>query len=140
MILLSFKMCRERIDKMNIRDARVRAIFERHLQIFALKQISQDCQSLYESGYFRKGSTALLDRSYRAKLDELRPQMIAICESGPSYMKHIPSTIGNEYGDIYEQQFETARNSRMNSPIVPSLFETHMKPVMTMRKPQVPKL
>ena len=66
--------------------------------------------------------------------------MVSFFESFPKSSKHVPSTIGNFYGDIYEQQFETARNSRLNKPIVPALYETHMKPVMTMRKPQVPKL
>lgn len=54
--------------------------------------------------------------------------------------KFIPSTIGNEFGDIYEMQFETARASSMNKAIVPDFYETHMKPVMHMRKPIVPKL
>jgi len=70
----------------------------------------------------------------------MRPQMVPLVEMFPECHTFMPTTIGNAYGDIYEQQFETAKNSRMNKPIVPSFFETHMKPVMTMRKPQVPKL
>ena len=43
-----------------------------------------------------------------------------------------PSTIGNEYGDIYENQFETAKASPLNPPRgeVPELYHSHMKPVM----------
>lgn len=66
--------------------------------------------------------------------------MVPLIESFPKSSIHTPSTIGNEFGDIYEMQFETAKNSRLNHGVVPSFFETHMKPVMTMRKPTVPKL
>ena len=66
--------------------------------------------------------------------------MVPIVESFPKSYEYSLSTIGNKYGDIYEMQFETARNSRLNDGIVPSFYETHMKPVMNLRKPQVPKL
>ena len=66
--------------------------------------------------------------------------MITYVECIKGFYEFVPSTIGNEYGDIYEMQFETAKNSAMNKAIVPSFFETHMKPVMKMRKPIVPKL
>ena len=66
--------------------------------------------------------------------------MVSIVEMMPETSSFLPTTIGNEYGDIYEMQFETAQNSAMNKAIVPSFFETHMKPVMQMRKPVVPKL
>ena len=65
--------------------------------------------------------------------------MVPLVESFPNSSMFVPSTIGNAYGDIYEMQFETAKNSKMNQGIVPSIFETHMKPVMNLRRPQVPK-
>ena len=70
----------------------------------------------------------------------MRPQMIPFIETFPETTGFIPSTIGNSHGDIYELQFETARNSALNKNEVPSYFESHMKPVMNMRKPVVPKL
>ena len=72
----------------------------------------------------------------------LRPQMVPLVESFPEASRRVLSisTIGNEYGDIYEMQYETAKASTLNQGIVPTFYETHMKPVMTMRKPQVPKL
>ena len=54
--------------------------------------------------------------------------MIALAELAPecSY----PTTIGNEYGDIYEHQYETARKSRLNTGKVPDLVHSHIKPTM----------
>ena len=66
--------------------------------------------------------------------------MIPFVEVFDETSSFIPTTIGNAHGDIYEMQFETARNSALNQNEVPSYFESHMKPVMTMRKPIVPKL
>ena len=66
-------------------------------------------------------------------LKVVRPQIVPYVECMDEAMRYIPTTIGNEYGDIYEMQFETARASSLNNAIVPSFFETHMKPVMQMR-------
>ena len=61
--------------------------------------------------------------------------MIPIVESFPKAAAFVPTTIGNKFGDIYEMQYETAKGSKLNDGVVPSFYETHMKPVMTMRKP-----
>lgn len=54
-----------------------------------------------------------------------------------------PSTIGNEFGDIYENQFETAKASRLNSASpghITDLYHTHMKPVMELGAKIIAKL
>lgn len=42
------------------------------------------------------------------------------------------STIGNYYGDIFEAQLDSAKNSKLNKEPVPSYYDSLMKPVMTM--------
>ena len=134
LIYLSFKMARERLDGNQFKDARVKHFLMVSIKAFALKQLLIDNSGLYETGYFTRGSGRLLDLSYRHLITEMRPQMISFVESFPESNEFMPSTIGNAYGDIYEFQFETARNSKLNTGIVPTFFETHMKPVMHMRK------
>ena len=95
---------------------------------FALKQLQIETTPLYECGFFGAGSSDLLDAAYKQTLIDLRPQMIALCELCPE--GNMPSTIGNEYGDIYETQFNVAQESRLNTGEVPELYHTHMKPVM----------
>ena len=61
----------------------------------------------------------------------MRPQMIPLSELVPD--ANWPSTIGNAHGDIYETQFETAVNSRMNyrgGKGVPEVYYSHMRPVI----------
>ena len=61
---------------------------------------------------------------------EIRPHLVSLSES--TYMPDhiVPSTIGNEYGDIYEMQLEYAQKSRLNEVEVPEYFERLMKPIL----------
>lgn len=62
---------------------------------------------------------------------EMRPQFIPLAEALylPDHL--VPSVIGNEFGDIYEQQLEYAQKSRLNvNNEVPTYFERLMKPVL----------
>ena len=97
---------------------------------FALKYIQADPALLYECGFFRAGSIELLDAAYKKTLVDLRPEMIGVVELLPDGAQ--PTTIGNEYGDIYENQYETAKASALNpkNGEVPELYHSHMKPVM----------
>ena len=140
LIYVSFRMARERLDSSELKDQNIKHFLEVGIKTFALKQLLLDNSGLYENGYFNRGSARLLDLAFRQMLTEMRPQMLSFVETFPESHEFVPSTIGNAYGDIYEFQFETAKNSKMNSGVVPSFFETHMKPVMNLRKPQVPKL
>ena len=65
-------------------------------------------------------------------MTELRPHMIPIVESFHTEPLDRMSTIGNKYGDIYELQLETAKNTKLNTNIVPRFYEKYMKPTMTM--------
>lgn len=61
--------------------------------------------------------------------------MIGLAELLPDGSQ--PSTIGNEYGDIYENQFDMAKASPLNNEgkaEVRNFFQTHMKPVMNIGK------
>ena len=140
LVYIIFKLARARIESAKTSDQNCKKYLEIAIKVFALKQLTIDHQSLYECGYFGFGSGKLLDQAYRSLLIELRPQMVSLVECFPEHCRFIPTTIGNEYGDIYEMQFETARASKLNHAIVPKFYQTHMKPVMNMRKVQVPKL
>jgi len=39
------------------------------------------------------------------------------------------STIGNEYGDIYENMLETAKATKLNKHVVPPYYEKYIKPL-----------
>ena len=63
-------------------------------------------------------------------LVQLRPQILNLVESMriPDHVH--PSVVGNEYGDIYEQQLELAQTSRLNEHEVPPYFDELIKPIL----------
>ncbi len=65
-------------------------------------------------------------------LVELRPHMVCLTELNLDElydMSHL-SSIGNKWGDIYENQLEKAMKSRLNSKQKPHYWETLVKPIM----------
>jgi len=100
------------------------------MKFFALKNLASDHQSLYESGYFKRGANRQMNSACEKVLEVIRPQLVPFAEVFCEPFDNIPSTIGNEFGDIYQMQFETAKASSLNKAIVPDFYETHMKPVM----------
>jgi hypothetical protein len=81
--------------------------------LFCLKQLRQDNQALYETGFFGPGAHVLLDEAFKHLLRELRPHMIPLVETCP-VLDVGYSTIGNYYGDIVEAQLDFARTSKLN--------------------------
>ena len=63
-----FKMTKERISEYKFKDQRTKVPLELMLKIFALKEISKDSVSLFDSGFFRPGSTQLVEASYKSLL------------------------------------------------------------------------
>ena len=62
--------------------------------------------------------------------------MIPLAEGFPQLDSSF-TVIGNKWGDINEAQLDFAKNSRLNDRQVPRYYDTLMKPVMTLRKPNL---
>ena len=140
LIYIMYERARAKIASKQIKDSNINRVFMSAFANFALKYIIADPPSLYECGFFGPGSLKLLEAAYKQTLIEMRPQMISLVEILPDGNSR-PSTIGNTYGDIYENQFDTAKASRLNTNEVPELYHTHMKPVMKLGSAaQAPKL
>jgi len=70
----------------------------------------------------------------------MRPHLVPLVETFAMPDEIIPSSIGNSYGDIYEQQLDWAMNSRLNKEDkdgVTANFEPYIKPFLheTIGKP-----
>ena len=135
LIAVCYERARKNIEKRNVTDPIIHSLILTCLANFALNEVRSDCTNLYESGFFGEGSSELLEGAYKQTLTDLRPQMVPLAELNPE--SSTPSTIGNEYGDIYELQLQTAKNTRLNTGKVPQLYHTHIKPVMQMVPPKL---
>lgn len=129
-----YEMGKQRVLENNFKCPNLKAPLETLVKVYALKLLTDDSQYLFETGFFSQGSSLLRDQAYKHLLVTLRPHMLGLVEFSPNLSSGQLSTIGNEYGDIYEQQLEVAKGSRLNKTEVPSYYETLIKPTMTMRK------
>ena len=84
--------------------------------LFGLNQLNQNISGCYESGYFGNGvnNQRLIVEAIKQINKMLRLFVIPIIESLKISDESIMSAIGNSYGDIYEQYFEWAKDSKMN--------------------------
>ena len=83
-------------------------------KIFCLSILLADGACVYDSGFLAPGTFRTMQKAMERCVAELRPQFLSLAET-PYNPDHLtPSTIGNEFGDIYEQQLEYAQKSRLN--------------------------
>ena len=70
--------------------------------VYGLNELRKDSSPLYDCGYFKAGSNAILFEELKKNVQILRPQYIPLIEAmrTPDYL--LNSAIGNKYGDIYQ--------------------------------------
>jgi hypothetical protein len=90
----------------------------------------KDGAAAFDCGYLGKGALSNLTKAMNHSLVELRPQILNLVEAMYIPDHAWPTVIGNYYGDIYEQQLELAKKSRLNEHDVPPYFEQLMKPIL----------
>lgn len=103
-LYISFVIYRLIVEKTEFKDKNIKPLLLLLGKIFALKQLSIDSTACYETGFFGPGSKDLLLDSMKNSLAELRPHMIPLTELNLDElydMSHL-SSIGNKWGDIYE--------------------------------------
>jgi hypothetical protein len=73
-------LTREAANKYYFKNQGVKNILEILMRVFALKQLQEDNQGLYECGFFTKGCGKLIDEALKDVLVQLRPQMVPLVE------------------------------------------------------------
>jgi hypothetical protein len=73
LIYMMFIISKNNYKNHKFKDQRIPGILDLLLKVFALKQLQEDPQGLYECGYFGAGSGKLLDESLKDVLLQLRP-------------------------------------------------------------------
>ena len=83
--------------------------------IFGLSELNKDCGQLYDCGYFNNvyGKDQLMTL-LKSKIADIRPQAINLIEAIDVPDSTLNSSIGNQFGDIYETYFNNARRSKLN--------------------------
>ena len=128
---LQLHIFRAGVAEAQFKDTRINKLMDLIGRIFCLNELIADGAAVYDSGFLAPGSFRNMQKALERCVAELRPHFVPLSEA-PRFPDHVvPSVIGNEYGDIYEQQLECAMNSRLNiNNEVPSYFDRLMKPVL----------
>jgi hypothetical protein len=126
---MMFVFAREYCENYQFKDTRIRPILNLLLATFALNQVQEDFQALYETGFFQPGTGRLFDDTYKHVLNSLRPHLLHLVETNKQE-NYISSTIGNEFGDIYEGLHDHITTSSPLSKSRPRYYEKYMKPLI----------
>ena len=73
MLYMTYMMAKDNLNNTTFTDPNCKSIYELIMRIFALNQLSQESTALYETGFFKRGTTDLLSQSLQQALKELRP-------------------------------------------------------------------
>ena len=114
MTYLNFYVYLADIQKQDFKDKRIRPILLDMVKISALKSLMDDCGPVFDSGYFGPSAWKNMQLAFDQLIKKIRPQLVPLGEIKMYPDDVLVSSIGNYYGDIYEQQLEWAMNSRMN--------------------------
>lgn len=127
---LNFHIFRDTVARLPIKCKQARKHLELLVRILVLDYLTRDGAAVFDSGFFGKGALGNLTKALNQSLTELRPQILNLAETMYIPDHAWPSVIGNEYGDIYEQQLELAQKSKLNQHEVPPYFEQLIKPIL----------
>ena len=101
-MLVTFKYFLQTIEGDSIKCPKNKENLLNLARVYVMHELQQDSQPLYETGYFQVGTAPLLLQGMKHVIDLIRPQLIPLVEAWQISDSVIVSSIGNEYGDIYE--------------------------------------
>jgi hypothetical protein len=129
-MLLTFQAFRRTCENTSISES-LRRQLTRCIRLFASNDLLNNSVSLHTCGYFSQEHQDILREYYKNQLKDFRPHALNIIESFFHSDNVLNSCIGNQYGDIYEQQLEWAKNSALNKKGALPAFDKYMKPFYT---------
>ncbi|CDW74570.1 acyl-oxidase family protein [Stylonychia lemnae] len=126
----TFRHFRQGIESNGFKCENLKKHFRNLCRLYALNELTQDNQSLYECGFFTQGTMKIISQGLKQLLQEIRPHMIPLVESLRIPDSILVSSIGNSYGDIYETQLEWAKGSRLNKSTTIKGFKELILPIV----------
>ena len=94
---------RTRLELTNFNDSRIGDVMKDILKISALSYLAEGCSELYQCGFLSLVANKNIKLALDQMIAKIRPQVVPLCEAFDIPEIQFPSSIGNRYGDIYEQ-------------------------------------
>jgi len=101
-------------------DPACKAVISDVCSLFALSDIIGGQQW---AGLLDMNQVEMAEQATGLVCDALRPEAVALVDAWDFPDRALNSTIGNEAGDVYEQQYKAAVTSPLNAKKVPGFFE-----------------
>lgn len=130
---LGFHLSLTLLKQHQFKDQNIKPILIDLMKILALKSLSEDCGAVYAAGYLAPTGFDSIREALDILIKRMRPHLVPLVETFALPDEIIPSSIGNSWGDIYEQQLAWAMNSRLNKEDkdgVTANFEPYIKPFL----------
>ena len=133
---ISYFYFMKKVTSGDVKCKNLKGILRDLCMLYGLSNLIKDCKSCYESGYFEPGvaySDMILEAMKQINRT-VRPHALNIMESFKMNDHDLCSAIGNSYGDIYEEHFRLAKESRMNhtkaGDAIPDGYIEHVMPIL----------
>ncbi len=81
----------------------------------ALKSLIDDSGAVFDAEFFAPSAFSNMRKALDQLIKKMRPHLVPLVESFAVPDEILPSSIGNSYGDIYEQQLDWAMGSKLNN-------------------------
>lgn len=130
---IGFYLFKTMVEQKQYKDHNIKPILLDLVRIQGLKCLTEDCGAVFDSGFYCSSANTNMEQALDILIKRMRPHLIPVVESFAYPDEIVPSSIGNSYGDIYEQQLSWAMDSALNHEDqdgVPKTFEQYIKPFM----------
>ncbi|KAM7089321.1 peroxisomal acyl-coenzyme A oxidase 1 isoform 3-T3 [Ciconia maguari] len=112
-----------------ISNAAVRAVMTELCLLYALYGISKNTGDFLQAGILTSAQVTQVNQHVKELLGIIRPNAVALVDSFDFHDVHLGSVLGRYDGNVYENMFEWAKKSPLNSTEVHESFHKHLKPM-----------
>lgn len=117
-------------DKLGeIGDTAIHSVLSTLALLYALNGITKNSGDFLQAGLINVPQVLQISVRIKELLSQLRPNAVALVDAFDIHDKKLNSVLGRYDGNVYENMFEWARRSPLNSTEVHESFQKYLKPL-----------
>ncbi|XP_037326729.2 peroxisomal acyl-coenzyme A oxidase 1 isoform X1 [Pungitius pungitius] len=117
-------------DKLGeVSDTAIHSVLSTLALLYALHGITKNSGDFLQAGLLNVPQVLQISNRIKELLSQLRPNAVALVDAFDFHDKRLKSVLGRYDGNVYENLFEWARRSPLNSTEVHESFHKYLKPL-----------
>ncbi|KAM8878434.1 peroxisomal acyl-coenzyme A oxidase 1 isoform 1-T1 [Spinachia spinachia] len=117
-------------DKLGeVSDPAIHSVMSTLALLYALHGITKNSGDFLQAGLLNAPQSLQISNRIKELLSQLRPNAVALVDAFDFHDKRLKSVLGRYDGNVYENLFEWARRSPLNSTEVHESFHKYLKPL-----------